>query len=844
MAELRNSFIGIASGTAVTTGNSGGASGDAFTAVSGSVVCNTSADITRMYDRGAVVSVTAGTLSQVSWTLATPSTTVYVRRYFRAATPPGVTARLMRFTTADGNTLLGECRLTSTGQFLITGAAGQVVQQTATGVFAANTTYRLEVGLTAGVMTLRVYPGESVSAPVAVTSVNAYEGTAWGQVRFGIYFTSSQTWSCDMAAIGSSTSTWLGPAAPAAFSHVTVWNGTYESAVQSVTVWNGSAEVAATVEVQPAPPGSTDAGADTIGTASYTPPAGSIYVAPSGSDTTGTGAVGAPYATAAKAVAMAVDGSTIVLRAGSYHEGGDTSKLTQTDSARYGVIVNKSVTIQNYPGEAVWFDGSSVATGWVADGANWRKDYAAVFNRSPTTGWNALDGTTDGWQWVNASYPCAPWPEQVFIDGVQQEQVSSLGAVGPGKFYVAGTASGTNNFTFTSSAYYIGTDPAGKEVRIGDRGTAMLLLDTDITVKGIGFRRYCPSLPDFGVIRMNRARCALENVRIEDCAGTGVHMDTCTDGTLTKVTATNCSLMGAAGNRSDNVVLDRCKFTYNTSGRFNRAPVSGGVKWTKSLNFTMKGSIVSDNYRQGFWCDESVTGIKVLSSDVQRNGGNGIVVEISEAAIVVNNLVTDNTRSGIYVSGVNNSRVWCNTVHGNGSEASGLGNIFVYQDARRPETFPSGMDSRYDLAWHQLNCSWSITAFEMKNNISDEPATTGSIFRMHDPERTQGGWNGMGLVANGNLYCQKDANVAQAFLVPTKDTSVAIAWASFGPYATHVSPQEPQSAENRGGGACVLDAGFAITATGTALANPLGVPADIAALVGWTAGSLLLGAQR
>ena len=59
-----------------------------------------------------------------------------------------------------------------------------------------------------------------------------------------------------------------------------------------------------------------------------------------------------------------------MLLSGSYHE---------------SLAIYKRVTIQAWPGETVWFDGSIVVSGWFADGAAWRYDgWTTEFDMSPT----------------------------------------------------------------------------------------------------------------------------------------------------------------------------------------------------------------------------------------------------------------------------------------------------------------------------------------------------------------------------------------------------------------------------------------------------------------------------
>ena len=147
-------------------------------------------------------------------------------------------------------------------------------------------------------------------------------------------------------------------------------------------------------------------------------PSGAIIVAPSGSDTAA-GTTDAPLRTLTRAIAVAPSGATIVLRAGSYHES------VQIPS-------NKKLTVQAWPSEAVWMDGSSIVGDWTASGGRWFHDnWTVEFDTSPTYTRGAADSTAANWGFVNPSYPMAAYPDQIWIDGVAQRQVGSLDAGRP-----------------------------------------------------------------------------------------------------------------------------------------------------------------------------------------------------------------------------------------------------------------------------------------------------------------------------------------------------------------------------------------------------------------------------
>jgi hypothetical protein len=159
------------------------------------------------------------------------------------------------------------------------------------------------------------------------------------------------------------------------------------------------------------------AGAAALGTTEYPVPGNARYVSPSGSDT-GDGTLTAPWQTVTKAVDSAPDGATVVLREGTYSE-----SVT--------IPEGKRLTLQSYPRETVWFDGSRDVSGWTADGAAWRVNgWRAQFDHSPTYTKGAPDSRSPGWGFVDAAYPMAAHPDMVFIDGVPQRQVA-YGAPSP-----------------------------------------------------------------------------------------------------------------------------------------------------------------------------------------------------------------------------------------------------------------------------------------------------------------------------------------------------------------------------------------------------------------------------
>jgi len=206
----RNSFVGIASGSIITTGNSGGASGDAFDAVTGSVVTNTSADLTEAYDRGMVASLSASQNSYVSWSHADYAANGYIRCYVRRSVTPGVTQRVAR--GYSGATNIWEIRWQADGQIILANTVSGEWIQSVAGATALNTIYRVEAHLATTYGELHVYAGESVTAMTVTNQPGVPAAGTWDSTRFGLMTTSNQTMSVEVAAVAAATSGWIGTA--------------------------------------------------------------------------------------------------------------------------------------------------------------------------------------------------------------------------------------------------------------------------------------------------------------------------------------------------------------------------------------------------------------------------------------------------------------------------------------------------------------------------------------------------------------------------------------------------------------------------------------------------------
>lgn len=208
-----NTLTGIADSVAVTTGNSGSSSGDAFSSVVGTApTVKTSANLTSAYDRGMEAAVAGATDSFVQWEFPSGDTTKgFVRLYVRIASLPPSTLYLARGVNSGGS-VRWDLRITTTGQVVLANAGGGWIDQTAAGVIATGTVYRLEASIDGYDGELRVYEGEGTT-PLSVTSVDDASNLGWDRVRVGAMFSAARTFTAELAAPAFSHTRWVDRAA-------------------------------------------------------------------------------------------------------------------------------------------------------------------------------------------------------------------------------------------------------------------------------------------------------------------------------------------------------------------------------------------------------------------------------------------------------------------------------------------------------------------------------------------------------------------------------------------------------------------------------------------------------
>jgi parallel beta-helix repeat protein len=399
--------------------------------------------------------------------------------------------------------------------------------------------------------------------------------------------------------------------------------------------------------VQAAPGG---AGSAPVGSTSYPVPADAVFVAAL-DGTGGLGTEASPYQSVATAVSRAVTGSTLVLRGGTYRE-----------SVR--IPFGKALTIQSYPGEAVWFDGAAPVTGWTQSGSTWvRSGWTYLFDHRVSFG----VGMDESSRYVDPARPMAGHADAVWVDGKELTQVASEAEVGAGEFYV----------DETGQRLVIGTDPTGRTVEASELAQAIQVHGAGSTFRGFGVKRYAAHLALYGAVSNEVDDVTFENLVIADNAtlGIGGWGDRAT---YRNLTVTGNGLLGLAADKAPGLVVTRSVFTGNNDQGFKQEPVSGGIKTSNTDGAEFSDNLIDSNRTTGLWLDVSMRNFRIVRNKITGNG-EGLEVELSGHGTIADNYIARNREAGLFLFDTNDLTIRDNTLEANSRS------VQILQDERRNE---------------------------------------------------------------------------------------------------------------------------------------------------------------
>ena len=338
------------------------------------------------------------------------------------------------------------------------------------------------------------------------------------------------------------------------------------------------------------------------------------------------------------------------------------------------------------------------------------------------------------WQFVSPSFPMAAHPDQVWLNGVAQTQVASLSQLRAGTFFL----------DEATSQLHIGSDPTGRTVEASTLSKAVSVRANGVVIRGIGIRRYAPSVWMVGAVTLEAPSARVENVVVQDMATTGISA-LATDITLNRVSVLDSGMLGIHARFADRLQLTSVLSSRNNDERFNIAPVSGGAKIGATRGVTVRNSSFSGNFGHGFWIDLSVYNTTYANTTFRDNVGTGLFLEISARATVVDSLFSGNGEFGIKVNNTSDVKIWNNTFVGNGRPLN------IVQDSRR-NTNPNDAAVDPRVPWPDPAMPWTLGPVTMANNVVGNARPSANCLLCVEDYSHQKTAAQMGITANSNVY--------------------------------------------------------------------------------------------
>lgn len=537
----------------------------------------------------------------------------------------------------------------------------------------------------------------------------------------------------------------------------------------------------------------------------YAYPSNAIFASPSGNDGAA-GTLQAPVKTLQAAINKTSAGGTVVMRAGVYREAINT--------------IAKAITIQPYPNEEVWLDGSDPVTGWVQEGSVWRKDgWTAAATLCPNNGcFEQL--------YIADENKAAGLPDMLFVNGTQLKQVLTRAEVVGNTFYV----------DRANSTIHMGVNPSGKTVEASTRKRAIMYYSSATAgskLRGIGIRRYASNLTFASspaqVEVSNGARgIEFENLVFTESSTNGLFLGGDSTNRATGLVVRSSVFIrngasGISGNYTDGLLLDNNIVHDNNTEKAQWEGVYGtfgGVKISRMTNSTIKNNVFQNNFGTGFWCDLDCRSNRMVGNMSRFNTNNGLYYEISSGGIVASNVIYGNGAHGIKASG-QEIKIYNNTVYNNVAD-----NVFVYNDGR--ESSPGRTLSEN---------------IDIKNNIIAGGPRTGTGTRLLATRMDPGIPAQVIIGLDNNLYYRPN-NTLPKTVLSWRGAGVNTEYSTFNATLQSQTGRESKGMLVEGQSIDVIfknasSGDFKLASKSAAIASGAALPADVAAALDMPAGQIV-----
>ena len=286
-------------------------------------------------------------------------------------------------------------------------------------------------------------------------------------------------------------------------------------------------------------------------------------------------------------------GTAFLLKAGVHRMQQVAPKSGNRFSGEVGTILN----------------GSALLTGFAHEGSYW-----TVSGRSERGEIRLAESCQDG------TAGCV-YPEQLFVDNVLLQHVTSLAQVGPGKWY----------FDYDAGKVYMADDPTGRTVELSASPYAFYSSASNVTIEGLVVEKYASptqrgaigfSGPGTGwVVRGNEVRWN---------HGAGIR-----PGDGMQILSNNVHHQGQIGiaGSGAGVIVEGNELAYNNTDGFGpgHQGEAGGAKFTFTRGLVVRRNYSHHNHGPGLWTDLNNVDCLYDGNRVEDNDWRGIFHEVSYA---------------------------------------------------------------------------------------------------------------------------------------------------------------------------------------------------------------------
>jgi parallel beta-helix repeat protein len=350
------------------------------------------------------------------------------------------------------------------------------------------------------------------------------------------------------------------------------------------------------------------------------------------------------------------------------------------------------------------------------------------------------------------------YPEQLFINDVLLQHVTSLGAVAPGKWY----------FDYGADKIYIADDPTGKKVETSVKAFAFKGYASNVTISGLTVEKYATPPSEGTIDGAQGADWVVKDNEVRWNHGRGIKA-----GDRMQILRNNVHHQGQTGiaGAGNNILVQENEIAYNNTAGFTTGWEAGGSKFFLTNGLIVRGNFSHHNGGGGIHCDIDCINTLIENNRVEDNHWRGIFYEISYKATIRNNTSRRNgfklpgmvgacDGAGILVSNSRDVEVYGNTVENNrtgigayesdrGSGKYGVHDLVNFYVHDNTVVQPTGR-----AAGVTQNIGSNAVFTSQNNKFSSNTYDLGAsarYFRWMNSDRTTPEWKNYGQDVNGTF---------------------------------------------------------------------------------------------